>query len=612
MSEGCGNPPKDPYFTGWPSFMVDVNAVQNRSQGMLSWLYGVSGVLYYETTLHLDTAWSSVYDFGGNGDGTLLYPGKPSVIGGTTDVPVASIRLKMIRDGFEDYEYMKMVSDLGDPNFAQQTGQALFPDVFASNQTPAALSTAREQLAQRILQLKGQGGPTVSMTAPANGSTVSGTITLSATASDPHGVAGVTFLVDGTATGSEVTTSPYTMQYNTTVLANGSHTFAARARNTAGATTTSTAVTVTVSNSGGGTGALAVTTAMALSPASPVVNQSTTATFTVKNTGTAAMTIQYFLVGARDPSNANVDFPASPTVTLQPGQSYTYSGSRSFATTGTYSAWPAYFDGTNWIQLATPVNFTVGAAGPGKITLVTALALSPTSPVVNQSTTATFMVQNTGGSAISVPYFLVGARDPANGNVDFPASASVTLQPGQQYTYSGSRSFATTGTYTAWPAYFDGTNWIQLATPSSFTVQAPSLRSDTNYVDLDPEVKDPYGIPVARLHFQWDENALKMWEHSKQACAEVLRAAGGVLEGTGEAPEIPGYSLHETGTCRMGNDATKFVTNRFGQTHDVANLYVCDASVFLNCTDKTTTLSILAFALRSSDRLVEQFRGGSL
>ncbi len=62
--------------------------------------------------------------------------------------------------------------------------------------------------------------------------------------------------------------------------------------------------------------------------------------------------------------------------------------------------------------------------------------------------------------------------------------------------------------------------------------------------------------------------------------------------------------------CRMGNHVKKFVTNRFGQTHDVANLYVCDASVFLNCTDKTTTLSILAFTLRTSEYLVEQFRRG--
>jgi choline dehydrogenase-like flavoprotein len=147
-------------------------------------------------------------------------------------------------------------------------------------------------------------------------------------------------------------------------------------------------------------------------------------------------------------------------------------------------------------------------------------------------------------------------------------------------------------------------------TPVGFTVQAPSLPQKTNYVDLDPEVKDRYGIPVARLHFQWDENVLKMWEHSKQVCADVLKAAGGVIEGSADAPEIPGFSLHETGTCRMGNDQKRFVTNRFGQTYDVPNLYVCDASVFLNCTDKTTTISILAFSLRTSEYLIENFRRG--
>jgi hypothetical protein len=481
MSHSCGGVGGD-YFSGWPSVMVDDSSSQTRAQGMLSWMYGVSGMLYYETLLHLDTAWSTVYDssFGGNGDGTLLYPGKPSIIGGTDDIPVASIRLKMLREGLEDYEYMKLVSDLGDPGFAQSTGQALYPNVYSSNQPSSSIYNAREQLAQRILQLNGGGtSTTVNMTAPANGSTVSGTITLSATASDPGGIAGVTFLVDGVATGSEITTAPYNASFNTTTLANGTHTFAARARNTANATTTSGAVSVTVSNGGGGSGQLTVTSALALTPASPAVNQSTTATFTVKNTGTGSFSVQYFLVGARDPSNGNVDFPASAAVTLQAGQSYTYSASRSFSTTGAYSAWPSYFDGTNWIQLATPSNFTVQTTSPGQLTVTTALALSPASPGINQSTTATFTVQNTGGSPFSVQYFLVGARDPSNGNVDFPASAAVTLQPGQSYSYSGSRTFATSGTFTAWPSYYDGTNWIQLANPSNFTVQSsPPLFSD--------------------------------------------------------------------------------------------------------------------------------------
>jgi choline dehydrogenase-like flavoprotein len=149
-------------------------------------------------------------------------------------------------------------------------------------------------------------------------------------------------------------------------------------------------------------------------------------------------------------------------------------------------------------------------------------------------------------------------------------------------------------------------------TPVSFTLQAPSLRSDTNYVDIDPEVKDAYGIPVVRIHFRWDDNTLLMWEHAKRACASVLKAAGGEVQGAAGDPEIPGYSLHETGTCRMGNDPKAFVTNRFGQTHDVPNLYVADASLFLNCTDKTTTISILAFSLRASEHLLENLRTGAI
>jgi hypothetical protein len=218
----------------------------------------------------------------------------------------------------------------------------------------------------------------------------------------------------------------------------------------------------------GAGGQVSLVNALALSPASPGVNQSTTATFTVQNTGTASVSVQGFLVGARNPANGNVDFPESSPITLAPGQSYTYRDSRSFSATGSYSAWPAYFDGTNWVELATShTSFTVQ-----QLALTTSLALSPASPTVGQTTTAAFTVANMGGTAISVPNFLVGARTSGNANVDFPESASVTLQPGQSYTYSGSRSFTGAGTYTAWPVYFDGAHWIELASHSSFSVAA--------------------------------------------------------------------------------------------------------------------------------------------
>jgi hypothetical protein len=90
--------------------------------------------------------------------------------------------------------------------------------------------------------------PTVSLTAPAASSTVSGTVTVSANASDNVGVAGVQFLVDGAALGAEVTTAPYSVSWNTTTVADGSHTLAALARDAAGNMATSAGVTVTVKN----------------------------------------------------------------------------------------------------------------------------------------------------------------------------------------------------------------------------------------------------------------------------------------------------------------------------------------------------------------------------
>jgi choline dehydrogenase-like flavoprotein len=147
-------------------------------------------------------------------------------------------------------------------------------------------------------------------------------------------------------------------------------------------------------------------------------------------------------------------------------------------------------------------------------------------------------------------------------------------------------------------------------TPVGFTIQAPSLPSPANYLDIDPEVKDIFGIPALRFHFQWGPNELMMWEHSKHVCEEVLRAAGGEYWGAAKQPETCGFSQHETGPCRFGNDPKRFVTNRWGQTHDVKNLYICDASIFPYCTDKTTTISILTFTLRTCEYLIENLRRG--
>ena len=105
-----------------------------------------------------------------------------------------------------------------------------------------------------VLPGSGGGGtatpPSVSLIAPAPGGTVDALSTLWASASDAHGLTGVQFLLDGAVMGSEVTTPPYAMTWNTATASSGSHVLTARAFNTAGLSTTSSPVSVTVDNSG--------------------------------------------------------------------------------------------------------------------------------------------------------------------------------------------------------------------------------------------------------------------------------------------------------------------------------------------------------------------------
>ncbi len=176
MSHGCGGTSE--YFRGWASYAIDHTAVRHRAMEWLSFRFDVTGELYYETTQAYDYAdgrdpWTNQWAYSGNGDGTLLYPGTPAAIGGQTHIPVASLRLKMIREGMEDYEYLKLVTDLGDGALAKQVAAQLFPDPW-TQPSVAALFAARQQLAARILELTGGGA-----TAPSGGAASAGSTTAS-------------------------------------------------------------------------------------------------------------------------------------------------------------------------------------------------------------------------------------------------------------------------------------------------------------------------------------------------------------------------------------------------------------------------------------------------
>ncbi|MBI3804965.1 MAG: DUF4091 domain-containing protein, partial [Nitrospirae bacterium] len=103
-SHGCGiigGGSLDPqgYHIDWPSYMIDLPAMFSRIMQWQSFKYNIQGELYYDMVYAFGAAdpWKTQYYFGGNGDGTLYYPGKPSKIGGKTHIPIESIRLKLLR-----------------------------------------------------------------------------------------------------------------------------------------------------------------------------------------------------------------------------------------------------------------------------------------------------------------------------------------------------------------------------------------------------------------------------------------------------------------------------------------------------------------------------------
>ena len=169
-ASGCTAAQASATTSGWPTYMIDSSPIQNRAMQWLDYELRVSGELYFETAMHLDDAWNShvsghnaLCDFGGNGDGALFYPGTPAQIGGTHDVPVESLRLALIREGMEDYEYLHLLDTLGGGDDARAAAKALFPAAWqVTKATPAALYATRAHLADLIEARLGTGAaPTV-------------------------------------------------------------------------------------------------------------------------------------------------------------------------------------------------------------------------------------------------------------------------------------------------------------------------------------------------------------------------------------------------------------------------------------------------------------------
>ena len=152
-----------------PNYFIDASAMDPVMVPWITWRYGMQGILYWALNFWSQTPdpWlNPVTYLSGflcsngnilNGEGSLIYPGsrvRRHTGQNNVDGPVSSIRLELLREGIEDYEYLWLLKSLGDERFADEAARSMVVDVRAFSRNAEELTAIREKIAIRIEQLK--------------------------------------------------------------------------------------------------------------------------------------------------------------------------------------------------------------------------------------------------------------------------------------------------------------------------------------------------------------------------------------------------------------------------------------------------------------------------
>jgi len=126
-------------------------------------------------------------------------------------------------------------------------------------------------------------------------------------------------------------------------------------------------------------------------------------------------------------------------------------------------------------------------------------------------------------------------------------------------------------------------------------------------------VKDKWGIPVLRFHWQWSEHETRQAAHMQKTFAELIEAMGGRVQKPPEkdgarAISAGGAIIHEVGGAMMGAAARDSVLNKWCEAWDVRNLFLTDGAPFPSNADKNPTLTIMANAWRVADHILERMQ----
>jgi len=224
-----------------------------------------------------------------------------------------------------------------------------------------------------------------------------------------------------------------------------------------------------------------------------------------------------------------------------------------------------------------------------------------------------------GGAHVYTPWWLY--REQRAGKLGFARGYHIEFGGGRSMPGAGAGAGLENFTRGSYGARFKEDARRYYGTFMYFSGRGEMIANEQSFCELDPVVKDRFGIPVLRFTWQWSEHELKQSEHMERTFTEIVTAMGGKVLGRGgnrkriseTSPiEKGGRVIHEVGGAIMGADPKKSVTNQWCQTWDVPNLYLTDGAPFPGNADKNPTLTIMALAWRAADHILVEMKKGNL
>lgn len=143
-------------------------------------------------------------------------------------------------------------------------------------------------------------------------------------------------------------------------------------------------------------------------------------------------------------------------------------------------------------------------------------------------------------------------------------------------------------------------------------MQGETIPKETNYVQLSPTQKDPWGIPLLVTHIDYDDNDEKMIEDFLTQSREMLEKAGCRDIETHDSKQAPGLDIHEMGGARMGRDPMTSILNQHNQMHLCNNVFVTDGACMTSTGNQSPSILYMALTARAVDYAVQQIKNGNL